>query len=131
MRGVDGGFTQANHGKPHMLKKMKKGDGIIFYSPKTAFEGGLTLQAFTALGIIDDEEPYKFEMNSTFEPWRRRVNFEKSVDAPIKPLIASLDFIEDKQHWGYKFRFGVLSISEKDFETIARAMKAPSKSSLF
>lgn len=122
MRGVDGGFTQANHGKPHMLRRMKKGDRIIFYSPKTTFDGGVPLQAFTALGTIDDDEPYQYEMTPAFVPWRRKVTFEKTVDAPIMPLLDELDFIEDKQHWGYKFRFGVLPISEKDFETIRHAM---------
>jgi hypothetical protein len=39
-RGVAGGFTQANHGKPYMLRKMARGDWIIFYSPKTALEQG-------------------------------------------------------------------------------------------
>ena len=52
-RGVAGGFTQANHGKPHMLRKMARDDWIIFYSPKTALEGGEPLQAFTADGPIN------------------------------------------------------------------------------
>lgn len=41
-RGVEGGFTQANHGKPNVLKRLKKGDWIVFYSPKTAYVGGET-----------------------------------------------------------------------------------------
>jgi EVE domain len=59
MRGVDGGFTQANHGKPHMLKKLGAGDWIVFYSPKTAFDGGKPLQAFTAIGLVKDDELYQ------------------------------------------------------------------------
>jgi hypothetical protein len=31
--GLRGGFTQANHGKATMLRKMARGDWIIFYSP--------------------------------------------------------------------------------------------------
>ena len=36
-RGVAGGFTQANHGKPHMLRRMARDDWIVFYSPKTDY----------------------------------------------------------------------------------------------
>lgn len=123
-RGVAGGFTQANHGKPHMLRKMAKGDWIIFYSPKTAFQGGEPLQAFTAIGQITDDEPYQVEMTPEFHPWRRNVDFKNCHEAPIRPLIDELDFIEDKIHWGYKFRFGVISINESDFIKLHTALKA-------
>lgn len=122
MRGVVGGFTQANHGKPHMLKRMLRGDWIIFYSPKTAFAGDEKLQAFTAIGQVTDDEPYQVTMEQDFQPWRRKVVFKKASEAPIKPLIDVLDFIENKTHWGYKFRFGVIAISEHDFEVIRSAM---------
>lgn len=122
-RGVAGDFTQANHGKPHMLRKMAKGDWIIFYSPKTAFQDGEPLQAFTAIGQIADDGPYQAEMAPDFHPWRRAVDFEPCREAPIRPLIEKLHFIEDKAHWGYKFRFGVIQIHEDDFSTIYRCMK--------
>ena len=57
-RGVGGRFTQANHGKPTMLRKMARGDWIIFYSPKTAYPDGEPLQAFTAIGQVADNEAY-------------------------------------------------------------------------
>lgn len=122
MRGVAEGFTQANHGKPHMLKKMKPGDWIIFYSPKVAFTGDEKLQAFTAIGQVIDDEPYQATMSPDFHPWRRDVAFKDAQEAPVRPLIGDLDFIEDKTHWGYKFRFGVIKISERDFEIIRNAM---------
>ncbi|MEO5950469.1 MAG: EVE domain-containing protein [Candidatus Saccharimonadales bacterium] len=121
-RGIEGGFTQANHGKPGALRKMNRGDWLIFYSPKTKFENGEPLQTFTALGEIIDDEPYQSEVNSSFNPWRRNVQFENIREAPIKPLIESLDFIENKIQWGYKFRFGVIEISERDFTTIKHAL---------
>ena len=31
-RGVAGGFTQANHGKPNLLRRMARGDWLVFYS---------------------------------------------------------------------------------------------------
>jgi predicted RNA-binding protein len=121
-RGVEGGFTQANHGKPWALKKMKKGDWIIFYSPKTSFENGEPLQAFTALCQVIDDESYQAEMAPSFRPWRRSVHFEQVKEVPIKPLIEELDFIENKVQWGYKFRFGVIQIDEHDFQIIKKAM---------
>ncbi len=33
-RGIEGGFTQANHGKAINIKKLSKDDLIVFYSPK-------------------------------------------------------------------------------------------------
>lgn len=122
LRGVAGGFTQANHGKPWALNKMSQGDWIIFYSPKTAFQDGQPLQAFTAIGQISDAAPYQAEVSSDFHPWRRDVEFKPCLETPIRPLIEELDFIENKQSWGYKFRFGVFEISKRDFHILATAM---------
>jgi EVE domain len=120
--GVRGRFTQANHGKPHMLRRMAKGDFVVFYSPKTAFDGGQPLQAFTAIGQIADDEPYQVEMAPDFAPWRRNVDFLASIETPIRPLIDELHFIEDKRRWGYKFRFGVFEIDDHDLDLIRRTM---------
>jgi len=123
-RGVAGGFTQANHGKPHMLKRMRRGDWIVFYSPRTDFPDGEPLQAFTAIGEVTDDEPYEVEMSEHFHPWRRNVDFAPLNETPIRPLIDDLDFIEDKTRWGYRFRFGVFEISEHDLSVIRAAMSA-------
>lgn len=122
MRGVHGGFTQANHGKQWALRKMSRGDWIVFYSPKTAFTDGEPLQAFTALCQVSDDQPYQADMSPDFHPWRRKVQFYDCIETPIRPLINELDFIENKQAWGYKFRFGVIEISEKDFTIIRSTM---------
>jgi len=121
-RGVIGGFTQANHGKPWTLRKMSKDDWLVFYSPKTKFEDGEALQAFTAVGRIIDDEAYEAEMSPLFHPWRRNVQFEKVHEVPIRPMIELLQFIENKKQWGYKFRFGVIEINEHDFNIIKTAM---------
>jgi hypothetical protein len=121
-RGVAGGFTQANHGKPHMLGKMARGDWIVFYSPRTDYPDGAPLQAFTAIGQVCDDAPYQAEMTPDFHPWRRAVDFEVCDEAPIQPLLDDLDFVEDKKRWGYRFRFGVFQIDQHDFEVIRSAM---------
>ena len=123
-RGVAGGFTQANHGRPSGLKQLKRGDLIVFYSPKTDFEGGEPLQHFTALGRVADDESYQAEMTPTFRPWRRKLEFLEIEEAPIRPLLEELSFIADKQHWGMPFRRGLFEIPGDDFAIIARAMHA-------
>jgi hypothetical protein len=120
--GVRGRFTQANHGKPNMLRKMARGDWIIFYSPKTAHPDGEPMRAFTAIGQVADDEPYQVEMTPDLQPWRRNVDFLACTETPIRPLIEQLDFIEDKIRWGYKFRFGVFRIGDHDLEVIRSAM---------
>jgi hypothetical protein len=121
-RGVRGRFTQANHGKPHMLRKMARGDWIIFYSPKTAYPDGAPLQAFTAIGRVADDEPYQAEVAPEVVHWRRNVDFLDCAETPIRPLIDELGFIEDKSRWGYKFRFGVFRIDDHDLAVIRAAM---------
>lgn len=122
MRGVEGGFTQANHGKPQALKRLKAGDWIVFYSPKKEFEGKEPLQAFTAIGEVADNELYQVEMTPGFVPWRRKVDFKKCQEIQIYPLIDELSFIKNKSKWGYMFRFGMFEIPEDDFKLITQAM---------
>jgi GrpB-like predicted nucleotidyltransferase (UPF0157 family) len=122
-RGVEGGFTQAGHGKASGLKRLSAGDWIVFYSPKTSLEGGEPLQAFTAVGRIADDELYQVEMAPGFVPWRRNVEFVPSTEAPIKPLLDELSFIKDKRRWGYVFRFGLFEIPARDFDVIRTAME--------
>lgn len=124
-RGVRGRFTQANHGRPHMLRKMARGDWIIFYSPKTDYPEGDPLQAFTAIGQVVDDEPYQTEVTPDLQPWRRNVDFLECTEAPIRPLLEKLNFIEDTSRWGYRFRAGVFTIDDHDFEVLRSAMTSP------
>mgnify|MGYP003388421655 CR=1 FL=1 len=122
MRGVAGGFTHAGHGKDTALKRLKQGDWIVFYSPKTDYNNGQTVQAFTAIGRVADDDLYQVEMRPDFHPWRRNVTFFDCVETPIRPLIDELSFIKDKTHWGFIFRFGLFWVPEADFEKIKRLM---------
>jgi hypothetical protein len=98
-RGVAGGFTQANHGKPHMLRRMKRGDWIAFYSPKTEYPKGDPLQAFTAIGQVADDEVYQEDLDPEFQPWRRKMEFLTCAETPIRPLLDELNFVLDKARW--------------------------------
>jgi len=122
--GVEGGFTQAGHGKSQGLRRLSAGDWIVFYSPKTSLQGGEPLQAFTAIGRIADDHLYQGQMANGFVPWRRNVEFLDCVETPIRPLIDALSFIQDKQHWGYMFRRGLFEIPREDFKLIQDEMTA-------
>jgi len=128
LRGLTGGFAQMNHGKKSQLKRMKEGDGLIYYSPRESYPDGTPLQAFTALGFIRTGEVYAYDMTADgvpgFVPWRIDVDYLVAQIAPIKPLIAQLEFIKDKTRWGAVFRFGQIKIGKDDFERIAQAMDA-------
>ncbi len=121
--GVRGGFIQLNHGKKAAVQRLKAGDRLAMYSPRTAYPDGETLQAFTALGLVTTGEVYQVEMSPDFKPFRVDVNFFPCQEAPIRPLIDKLSFIKSKTHWGAAFRFGYLKVPESDFALIADAMK--------
>lgn len=122
--GVEGGFTQAGHGRSIRLKQLAVGDGLVFYSPRTAMRSGAALQEFTAIGLITGTEPYQVEISEDFRPWRRDVEFSDARPAPIRPLIESLAFLPDKARWGFPFRRGLFRVEEADFRLIAEAMGA-------
>ena len=68
--------------------------------------------------------PYTFDMSGGFVPFRRDVSCVAAQEALIKPLLGGLEFVEDRAHWGYKFRFGLFQISDADMRLIAQAMQA-------
>lgn len=124
--GVKGGFIQLSHGKKAPLQRLKAGDGIVMYSPRTSYPDGDVLQSFTAIGTVITGEIYQVEMSPDFKPYRVDVQFVSCKETPIKPLIMQLSFIKDKTHWGAAFRFGSAKIPATDFALIANAMGAKS-----
>jgi hypothetical protein len=97
---------------------------IAFYSPRTSYPDGEPLHRFTAIARVLDDEAFQVEMCPDFRPWRRLVEPIASVEAPIAPLLESLDFITDKRRWGFVFRRGTFEIGEGDLARIAQAMHA-------
>lgn len=122
LRGVAEGFIQLNHGKKAPLQKLRPGDGLVIYSPRTAYPDGATLQAFTALGWVAPGDISQVSMSPDFHPYRRAVHYLPVQEAPIQPLIAGLACLPNKTHWGAALRFGLLSVSAADFALIALAM---------
>lgn len=121
-RGVAGGFMQVCHGKESPLKRIKKDDWIVVYSPKQTMEGDVKCQSFTAIGQATDDLVYQHRMSDDFLPFRRNIKFIKCKETSILPLIDELDFIQNKKSWGFPFRFGFFEIKENDFNLLASKM---------
>ena len=120
--GVQGDFVQLGHGKRAPLERLRAGDGLVTYSPRTSYPDGEALQSFTAIGIVISGEIYQVEMSPGFKPYRVDVSYLDCREAPIRPLVERLSFIRSKTHWGAAFRFGRLEIPADDFALVARAM---------
>lgn len=123
--GVAGGFAQVSHGKERPLRRLHPRDWLVYYSPRTALDGGTPLQAFTAVGRVVDDRVYTHRMADDFVPFRRDVAYVPCREAPIAPLLDRLSFIRGKQRWGYPFRAGLIEIPAEDFAIIATAMGVP------
>jgi hypothetical protein len=123
-KGIEGGFIQLNHGKKAPVQRLKAGDGVIMYSPRTAFPDGEPLQAFTAIGTVISGDVYQVEMAPDFHPYRVDVQFARCTETPIKPLLRDLSFIKNQAHWGAAFRFGLFRVDADDFVLIAKRMGA-------
>jgi hypothetical protein len=121
-KGISEGFAQACHGKTAPLKRMRKGDFVIYYSGKQTMGNPDKCQEFTAIGQVENEETYAFPQTADFCPSRRDVIFFEHLDVSVLPLINELDFIPDKQKWGYPFRFGFFEINKHDFDLISTHM---------
>ena len=119
---MSGGFTQAQYGSPKGLRRLSRGDLVAFYAPRTQLRGGDAIQRFIAVAEVVDDEPYQVQMAPGFHLWRRHVQFRRSAEAALAPLIECLDFVRDKSRWGYVFRRGLFEIPEADFRKIASAM---------
>jgi hypothetical protein len=123
-RGREDGFMQVCHGKAAPLRRIKPGDGVVYYSPTQAFGAVDGLQSFTAIGFARDHLPYQVDMGQGFTPFRRDVAWVPSTPCLIRPLLEQLDLTRGVRNWGYGFRFGLLAITPDDFATIGRAMRA-------
>ena len=121
---VHGGFCQLSHGKDAPVRRLKRGDFLIFYSPHERMGDRMPLQAFTAIGEITDDVPFQVEQTADFHPYRRKTQYLKVRAAPIQDLLSELSFTKGTTNWGAAFRKGVFKISHADFSRIASAMGA-------
>lgn len=118
------GFMQVCHGRCAPLKRLRSGDVVAYYAPAQTMGGTDKLQSFVSLGVVQAGEPYAFDMGGGFVPYRRDVRYVSARPTPIAPLLDTLDFVDNRQRWGYKFRFGLFEVGAADMQRIAQAMQA-------
>ena len=119
-RGVAGDFAQLCHGKAQPLRKMKRGDWLVYYSPSIEM-GGEPLRAFTAIGRVEDDEVFPYDMGGGFVPFRRRVRYVSSKQVKLEALKDRLELCA-RPNWGMALRRGHLQLAAIDLATIASAM---------
>jgi DNA-binding MarR family transcriptional regulator len=90
LEGAAGGFAQLCHGKAQALRRMQRGDWLVYYSPALEM-GGSPLRAFTAIGEVVDDEVFPFDMGGGFVPFRRRVHYLPAKPVPLSALAQRLD----------------------------------------
>lgn len=111
------------HGRHDAIRRIRGGDWLAYYSPRTLFKGGEEVRAFTAIGCFTDREPYEVEIMDGRVGWRRDIRFAESAGrADVYPLLDRLSFIRDRDHWGLFFHRSLFSVSREDFRLIAQAM---------
>lgn len=118
------GFMQVCHGKCAPLKRVMAGDRVAYYASTLAMGGKDKFQRFVSIGVVQPGEPYAIDVGGGFAPFRRDVAYVDAQEASILPLLDDFEFVENRQRWGYKLRFGLFEVSGHDMRLIARAMRA-------
>jgi hypothetical protein len=118
-RAVSLGIAQLGHGKRSGLARLKRGDWLVYYSPKTSLHDGAPLKAFTAIGEVADNEIWQAD-EGDFQPFRRRIRY-LSPAHPAGVVALALD-LSSAPNWGYQLRRGLIPLSERDLATIREAM---------
>lgn len=123
LRALEGGFCQLGHGKEAPIRRLASGDWLAYYSPKNELGGGEPVQSFTAIGRIEPGDAYQANMDPSFHPWRRNVAWKRAAsEAPIRPLLETLELTRGRRSWGIVFRRSLIAVSQTDFRIIAAAM---------
>jgi hypothetical protein len=122
--GRAGGFMQLCHGRGAPLRRLRPGDGIIYYSPTDVFGARDGYRCFTAIGEVASSDPYRADMGGGFTPMRRDVLWSPAREVPIRPLLERLQLTRGRSSWGSVFRFGLVEIGEDDFAMIGAEMGA-------
>jgi len=115
---------QVCHGKAAPLRRVQAGDRVAYYAPTVTMGGSDRLQAFVSIGTVQPGDAYAFDMGGGCVPFRKDMHYLPANEAPIAPLLDRFEFVDDRQRWGSKFRFGLFAISDHDMGLIAEAMGA-------
>lgn len=97
-RGKALGIMQVCHGKGGPLRRIRPGDGVVYYSPNVSFAGKDRMQAFTAIGLAEGDRTYQVDMGQGFRPFRRDVTYLEAQEASILPLLDRLELTRGKRN---------------------------------
>ena len=120
--GVRDGFAMFAHGRHEAARRVQPGDWVVYYSPREGMNEGAKLRAFTALGQALAGEAAERQMQPGVTGWYRRMRWLDGKPADIYPLLDTLSFVKDRQHWGVYFLKSLFKIDGGDFALIANAM---------
>ena len=123
-RGRKDGFMQVNHGKAAPLRRVKPGDGIVYYSPTTILGEKDGLQAFTAIGTVREGEPYQGDMGAGFTPFRRDVDWATAKKRRSSRCSTGWTSPPASRTGATSFALACFRVSAADFALIAQAMGA-------
>jgi predicted RNA-binding protein len=122
LEGAKEGIIQVNHGKNGPLKRLSPGDKILLYAGKRVYGQKELSQSFVALAAVTDESIFRCEVSENFKPYRRKARYIQVKESEIRPLIDKLEFIKNKEKWGFCFRTGFFEINKHDFDLISSHM---------
>lgn len=115
------GFVAFSHGKEAAVRNLDVGDKVIFYAPRTGFDGD-PVQAFVGHATITGDAPRQMDYMTGMPAWVRDAVFDDVTEVPVRPLLEQLSFVTRPSHWGMAFRQGKFTIPEVDYRLIADAM---------
>lgn len=119
--GRAGGFAQVCHGKAVPLRRIRAGDGIVYYSPSETIGKKDGRPSFTAIGRVADEEIRQVEQFPGFFPHRRRILWAEAREIPLDEIRGRLA-LTARPGWGASLRFGLLKLEGRDFRLLWEAM---------
>lgn len=126
---VAGAFIQSSQGEKDRLAALSRRDYVVFYSPRTKFRKGKPLQEFSALGMVEDGEPYRVQ-GGQGDLWQCHMTYLDAQPVSLQSLVDDLAFIPDKERWELPYSRGLFEIEQGDFLNIARAMGVMSELAL-
>lgn len=115
------GFVAFSHGREAAVRNLSSGDKVIYYSPKSDFDG-TPVRCFTAHATVTADAPHEVEFTPQKQAFVRGASFDDVREIPVKPMLEDLSFIKNPKHWGMAFRQGKFSIPEPDYRRITTAM---------
>ena len=109
-------------GGPSGVRKLRAGDGVVYYSPKTAPDGEV-LRSFTAIGRVVGDSEYERSVGGGAPLWVRDVAWRTDPDiVSIYDLLDNLSWIKKPKNWGFYMRGSHRAVPEDDYEKISAAM---------